>query len=115
MTAMKIDSLPPPAPGVERHVLEVEEELRLEVSFSKSCQFQITLVQGSAELLGVELAPNTTYTLSPDTGGLKIAIFTWHGCVLDVLSTDGSLEMSYKTDDTSSNVAAVNTNAQLEA
>ena len=115
MTAMKIDSLPPPAPGAERHVLEVEEELRLEVSFSKSCQFQITLVQGSAELLGVELAPNTTYTLSPDTGGLKIAIFTWHGCVLDVLSTDGSLEMSYKTDDTSSNVAAVNTNAQLEA
>ena len=115
MSAMKIDSLPPPAPGAERHVLEVEEELRLEVSFSKSCQFQITLVHGSAELLGVELAPNTTYTLSPDTGGLKIAIFTWHGCVLDVLSTDGSLEMSYKTDDTSSNVAAVNTNAQLEA
>ena len=112
---MKIDSLPPAAPGVVRHVLEVEEELRLEVSFSKSCQCQITLVHGSAELLGLELAPNTTYTLAPDSGGLKIAIFTWHGCVVDVLSTDGSLEMSYTSDETSSNVAAVNTNAQLEA
>lgn len=112
---MKIDSLPPAASGVQRHVLEVEEELRLEVSFSKSCQFQITLVHGSAELLGVELAPNTTYALAPDSGGLKIAIFTWHGCVVDVLSTDGSLEMIYTSDDTSSNVAAVNTNAQLEA
>jgi polyribonucleotide 5'-hydroxyl-kinase len=102
---MKIDSLPPAAPGVVRHVLEVEEELRLEVSFSKSCQCQITLVHGSAELLGLELAPNTTYTLAPDSGG----------CVVDVLSTDGSLEMSYTSDETSSNVAAVNTNAQLEA
>jgi polyribonucleotide 5'-hydroxyl-kinase len=112
---MKIDSLTPAAPEVVRHVLEVEEELRLEVSFSKSCQFQITLVHGSAELLGVELAPNTTYKLAPESGGLKIAIFTWHGCVIDVLSTDGSLEMSYTSDETSSNIAAVNTNAQLEA
>jgi polyribonucleotide 5'-hydroxyl-kinase len=112
---MKIDSLSPAAPGVERHVLEAEEELRLEVSYSKSCQFQITLIHGSAELLGIELAPNTTYNLAPDSGGLKIAIFTWHGCVVDVLSTDGSLEMSYTSNETSSNVAAVNTNAQLEA
>ena len=112
---MKLDNLPPAAPEAVRHVLEAEEELRFEVSFSKSCQFKITLVHGSAELLGVELAPNTTYTLAPDSGGLKIAIFTWHGCVLDVLSTDGSLEMSYTSDETSSNVAAVNTNAQLEA
>jgi polyribonucleotide 5'-hydroxyl-kinase len=112
---MKIDSLAPAAAGVERHILEVEEELRLEVSYSKSCQFQITLIHGSAGLWGVELAPNTTYTLAPDTGGLKIAIFTWHGCVIDVLSTDGSLEMSYTSNETSSNVAAVNTNAQLEA
>jgi polyribonucleotide 5'-hydroxyl-kinase len=112
---MKIDSLPPAAPDVVRHVLEVEEELRLEVSFSKSSQFQITLVHGSAELLGVELAPNTTYTLAPDSSGLKIAIFTWHGCVIDVLATDGCLEISYTSDETNSNIAAVNTNAQLEA
>jgi polyribonucleotide 5'-hydroxyl-kinase len=110
-----IDSLPPPVDGAERHILKAEEELRLEVSFSKSCQFQLTLLQGSAELWGVELASNTPYTLSPDSGGLKIAIFTWHGCVIDVLSPDGSLEMAYTSDETSSNVAAVNTHAQLEA
>jgi polyribonucleotide 5'-hydroxyl-kinase len=46
---------------------------------------------------------------------LKIAIFTWHGAVIDVLSPDGSLEMAYTSDETSSNVAAVNTHAQLEA
>jgi polyribonucleotide 5'-hydroxyl-kinase len=112
---MNIDSLPPAAAGVERHILKSEEELRLEVSFSKSCQFQLTLVHGSAELWGVELASNTTYKLASDSGGLKIAIFTWHGCVVDVLSTDGSLEMSYTSDETNSNVAVVNTNAQLEA
>jgi polyribonucleotide 5'-hydroxyl-kinase len=109
------EDLPPPAAGAERHVLKAEEELRLEVSFSKTCSFKLTVVQGSAELQGVELAPNHTYTLAADTGGLKLAIFTWHGCVVDVLSEDGSLEISYTSDETNSNVAAVNTHAQLEA
>ena len=112
---INLDALPPAATGAERHVLKAEEELRLEVSFSKSCQFQLTLLQGSAELWGVELASNTPYTLAADSGGLKIAIFTWHGCVIDVLSPDGSLEMAYTSDETSSNVATVNTHAQLEA
>lgn len=106
---------PPPAAGAERHILKAEEELRLEVSFSKTCSFKLTLVQGSAELQGVELAPGNTYALAADSGGLKLAIFTWHGCVLDVFSGDGSLEISYTSDETNSNVAAVNTHAQLEA
>ena len=109
--------LPPPASAdVTRHILKVEEELRLEVSFSKTCDFQLTLRQGSAELYGVELALNKTYTLAADTGGMKLAIFTWHGCVVDVECRDGvSLEISYTSDETNSNVAAVNTHAQLEA
>jgi polyribonucleotide 5'-hydroxyl-kinase len=112
------DSLPPPAAGAERHTLKIEEELRLEVGFSKTCNFKLTLVKGSAELLGVELALNQTYTLAADSGGLKLAIFTWHGCVVDVLVADdakGGLDMSYTSDETNSNVAAVNTHAQLEA
>jgi polyribonucleotide 5'-hydroxyl-kinase len=110
-------SLPPVATaGTERHVLKAEEELRLEVSFAKNSTFQITLRHGSAELHGIELALNHTYTLAPDTGGIKIAIFTWHGCVLDVFASDPSiLEISYTSDETNSNIAVVNTHAQLEA
>jgi len=108
------DDLPPPAStDVDRHVLKAEEELRLEVSFSKTCHCQLTLRQGSAELYGVELALNKTYTLAADTGGMKLAIFTWHGCVVDVECDN--LEISYTSDETNSNVAAVNTHAQLEA
>ena len=111
------DDLPPlSSADVTRHVLKAEEELRLEVSFSKTCDLQLTLRRGSAELYGVELALNKTYTLAADAGGMKLPIFTWHGCVVDVECRDGtSLEMSYTSDETSSNVAAVNTHAQLEA
>ena len=117
MDMTTVDDLPPPASAdVTRHILKVEEELRLEVNFSKTCDFQLTLRQGSAELYGVELALNKTYTLAADTGGMKLAIFTWHGCVVDVECRDGgSLEISYISDETNSNVAAVNTHAQLEA
>jgi polyribonucleotide 5'-hydroxyl-kinase len=112
-----LSSLPPVATaGTERHVLKAEEELRLEVSFAKNSTFQITLRHGSAELQGIELALNQTYTLAPDTGGIKIAIFTWHGCIVDVFTSDPSiLEISYTSDETSSNIAVVNTHAQLEA
>lgn len=117
MTPAGADDLPPPASAdVERHTLKAEEELRLEVSFSKTCDFALTLRQGSAELYGVELALNTAYELAADAGGMKLAVFTWHGCVMDVECRDGgSLEISYTSDETNSNVAAVNTHAQLEA
>lgn len=107
--------LPPLASGAERHVLKAEEELRLEVSFSKTSNFKLSLVHGSAELQGIELAPNHSYTIAADSGGLKLAIFSWHGCVVDVWSDEGSLDISYTSDETNSNVAAVNTHAQLEA
>jgi polyribonucleotide 5'-hydroxyl-kinase len=110
-----MEDLPALAEGAERHVLKAEEELRLEVGFSKTCNFKLTLVRGSAELSGVELALNHTYTLAADSGGLKLAIFTWHGCVVDVIADEGSLDISYTSDETNSNVAAVNTHAQLEA
>ena len=44
----------------------------------------------------------------------KVAIFTWHGCTLDVTNVD-SLDMIYDSDETDANVAYVNTHAQLEA
>lgn len=50
------------------------------------------------------------------SGHAKLAVFTWHGCVLDVNVEFGKeLEISYTSDETVANVAYVNTHAQLEA
>lgn len=103
----------PPAVG-ERHVLKAEEELRVETRFHKQARLQVLLRQGSVELFGAELAVNRPYFFA-DGGGMKLALFTWHGCVVDVWLNDSShLESSYVTDETACNVAYVNTHAQLE-
>lgn len=101
----------PPAQG-ERHVLQPETELRLEVSHgsSNSGGLSLTLQRGSCELWGVELALKKTYRIH---GGCKLALFTWHGCVIDVECD--ALEISYTSDECNANVAFVNTHAQLEA
>mmetsp|Transcript_23444 Transcript_23444/g.32872 ORF Transcript_23444/g.32872 Transcript_23444/m.32872 type:complete len:462 (+) Transcript_23444:222-1607(+) len=99
-----------PEPQGERHVLEAETELRLEVSHGASAECKIRLVKGSCELWGAEMALNRDYLL---LGGTKLALFTWHGCVVDV--DCDSLEISYTSDETNANVAYVNTHAQLEA
>lgn len=101
------DDLEPP--HGERHVLEAETELRLEVPHGgKTCTIQ--LMRGSCELWGVELALNQQYIL---TGGMKLALFTWHGCVVDV--DCDAMEISYTSEETQANVSYVNTHAQLEA
>jgi polyribonucleotide 5'-hydroxyl-kinase len=100
----------PPVVG-ERHSLQPQEELRVEVSFSQSHACTFTLQKGSCELWGCELALGKPYTIHQ--GGVKLALFTWHGCVVDVDAAD--LEISYTCDETECNVSFVNTHAQLEA
>jgi polyribonucleotide 5'-hydroxyl-kinase len=114
-TSNNNSDLPPLAPGSDRHILKAEEELRLEVSFQKQTTCKILLQQGSCELYGVELALNREYVLSD--GGLKLALFTWYGCVLDISCESSQLEICYTADasETSCNIAFVNTHAQLEA
>lgn len=102
-----------PAPQGQRHILGAEEELRLEVGFQKQSTCQIIVLKGSCELQGVELATNKPYIFTD--GGLKLALFTWHGCVIDVLCDESLLEISYTSDETACNIAFVNTHAQLEA
>ena len=105
--------LPPPEGDATRHVLEAEEELRLEVPFlgtKQETQCTILLQKGSCEVWGVELALNKPYRLD---GGFKAALFTWHGCVVDILCEH--LDISYTSQETAANVAYVNTHAQLEA
>ncbi|KAL7543700.1 hypothetical protein ACHAWF_007446 [Thalassiosira exigua] len=102
------DNPPPPADGATRHTLVPESELRIEVPVGAS--IAVSLRSGSAELFGAELPPERPLRLS----GAKVAIFTWHGCVLDVHDED-KVDIIYVSEETESNVAYVNTHAQLEA
>ena len=103
-------SLPPPADAsISRHILSPESELRIEIPCGISST--ITLRAGSAELFGAELAiDRPLHNLT----SAKLAIFTWHGCTLDVSNQD-QLDIIYVSDETDANVSYVNTHAQLEA
>eukprot|EP00980_Cylindrotheca_fusiformis_P006913 scaffold1442_cov128-Cylindrotheca_fusiformis.AAC.34 len=93
----------------ERHILQPQEELRVEVAYGTQ-PLNFILQKGSCELWGCELAVGKKYSIA--TGGVKLALFTWHGCVIDV---DAEVEISYTSEETDANVAFVNTHAQLEA
>lgn len=108
---MDTSDLPPPVG--ERHILSPEEELRLEVPFSRGTSCQLLLQKGSCELLGVELVTGKPVIIADD-GGLKISFFTWHGCVIDI-DCEHSEKIVYSSDETNLSVAIVNTHAQLEA
>jgi polyribonucleotide 5'-hydroxyl-kinase len=111
MATANTSTLPDPEEGATRHTLKAEEELRLEVGFFKHTVTTIVLRAGSAELFGVELALSHTYDFHG--GGLNLPIFTWHGATVDVKCD--RLEIAYISDETSTNIATVNTHAQLEA
>ena len=88
----------PPAPAQTRvQTLKANTEFRFEVSFTSTAK--IRLVSGTAELFGTELAPNVPFTFS----GSKAAIFTWHGCTLEV---DGNTESEYIAEETEMTVWA---------
>ncbi|KAL1798652.1 hypothetical protein ACET3X_002689 [Alternaria dauci] len=81
-----------PAPTATRtQDLAANTEYRFEVSFSRT--LTIKLQSGTAEFFGTELAPSTTYTFQ----GTKGAIFTWHGCKLDI---GGEVESDYVAEET---------------
>jgi len=95
--------------------LEKESELRIEVPNYSSSSTQsgsgmctLRLMSGSAELFGAELAVDKAYPLT----GTKVAVFTWHGCTLEIT---GKLEIVYVSKETNANLSYVNTHAQLEA
>jgi len=113
---------PPPING-ERHTLKADTELRIEVPTNVTAT--IILLQGSAEIFGAELCCAPANTKSSDdyikqsyrvSGHSKFAIFTWHGCTIDVEVEFGkSLDIIYTSDETACNIAYVNTHIQLEA
>lgn len=71
--------------------LPANTEYRFEVSFSRT--LTVKLQSGTAEFFGTELAPSTTYSFQ----GTKGAIFTWHGCKLDI---GGEVESDYVAEET---------------
>ena len=87
-------------------ILSAESELRFETGES-DC-YVIQLMEGSAEIFGVEMVLNREYTFTDE----NIAVFTWYGCKLIEIS--GSCKISYVSTDTPM-TAIVNTHAQLEA
>ncbi|XP_056636104.1 protein CLP1 homolog [Diorhabda sublineata] len=65
---------------IQEFVLEQDNELRFEVE-SKNEKVYLTLKSGTAEIFGTELVKAKTYEF---TSGAKVAVFTWHGCVVEV-------------------------------
>ncbi|KAK4511529.1 uncharacterized protein ATC70_012744 [Mucor velutinosus] len=61
--------------------LEPDHEFRFEVEFNN--KVQIKLAKGTAEIFGTELAVGITYTFT----GRKAAVYTWHGCTLEIKGT----------------------------
>jgi polyribonucleotide 5'-hydroxyl-kinase len=90
---------------LQQYVLQPETELRCEIQ--ESGTLRVTLLEGSAEVYGIELAINREYVF----GDENIAVFTWYGCTLQTYSENAS---SYISDSTPM-VAYVNTHIQLEA
>jgi len=85
--------------------LPARNELRFEVAANKP--YRIRLIRGSAEIFGTELGQNIQYTFS----GTKAAVFTWHGCTLEL---QGDAESEYIGSETDAMVEWMNLHGMLE-
>nr|KAF6342667.1 cleavage factor polyribonucleotide kinase subunit 1 [Pipistrellus kuhlii] len=85
--------------------LERETELRFEVEASQTVQLE--LLAGMAEIFGTELTRNKKFTFD---AGAKVAVFTWHGCSVQL---SGRTEVAYVSKDTPM-LLYLNTHTALE-
>jgi len=72
--------------------LTQDEELRIEVA--SGSEAKLIIHDGQAEIFGTELVKNKPYVFA---AGVKAAIFTWHGCSIEVT---GELEVCYVSSET---------------
>ncbi|KAF2497106.1 Clp1-domain-containing protein [Lophium mytilinum] len=86
-------ALAPSSTETRTQDLPAGSEYRFEVPFTRTLRLRI--LSGTAELFGTELAPNSkdAYTLS----GTKGAVYTWHGCRLELA---GEPESEYVAEET---------------
>lgn len=92
-------------PKPVEYKLEPDSELRFEVE--GNANVFVELKSGMAEIFGTEIVRNKKYLF---TAGTKMAVFTWHGCTLELT---GKTEVVYTAKDTPM-VIYVNTHAALE-
>ncbi|NXW46353.1 CLP1 kinase, partial [Nyctiprogne leucopyga] len=90
---------------VAKFELERETELRFEVEASQTVQLE--LLTGMAEVFGTELTRNKKFTFD---AGAKVAVFTWHGCTVQL---SGRTEVAYVSKDTPM-LLYLNTHTALE-
>lgn len=92
LAAPPTEALSVPTSSITREQdLPANTEYRFEVSFSRT--LTVRLRSGTAEYFGTELAPSTTYSFQ----GTKGAIYTWHGCKLEL---GGEVESDYVAEET---------------
>ncbi|KAG8191312.1 hypothetical protein JTE90_006064 [Oedothorax gibbosus] len=72
--------------------LDEQTELRFEVE--ANCKVTLELKSGTAEIFGTELVKNKKFAFSC---GEKVAVFTWHGCALELV---GKPEVAYVAKET---------------
>ncbi|XP_072038942.1 polyribonucleotide 5'-hydroxyl-kinase Clp1-like [Amphiura filiformis] len=89
----------------KEYKLQKDTELRFEVE--QNASVIVKLKDGLAEIFGTELIRNHNYTF---TSGAKIALFTWHGCTVNL---KGKTEVAYVSKETPM-ITYLNTHAALE-
>ena len=87
--------------------LKPQTEWRFEAPF-QGPPYTIRLLSGQAELFGAELAPKQAYNLA----GTKGAVFTWHGCQLEM---SGEAESEYVGLETEYAMRWMNVHGMLES
>lgn len=92
-------------PKPVEYKLDPDTELRFEVE--ANAKVTVELKSGMAEVFGTEIVKNKKYLF---TAGSKMAVFTWHGCTIEV---GGKTEVAYVAKETPM-VIYVNTHAALE-
>eukprot|EP00002_Diphylleia_rotans_P033095 TRINITY_DN7001_c0_g1_i4.p1 TRINITY_DN7001_c0_g1~~TRINITY_DN7001_c0_g1_i4.p1 ORF type:complete len:351 (+),score=62.83 TRINITY_DN7001_c0_g1_i4:56-1108(+) len=68
----------PKSPETQRFELKPTQELRFQVAVSEAATLK--LVSGNAEIFGTEIVSGKVYEFSQT----KLAVFTWHGCILEL-------------------------------
>ncbi|XP_038044313.1 polyribonucleotide 5'-hydroxyl-kinase Clp1-like [Patiria miniata] len=91
--------------GIKEYKLEKDSELRFEVETDEIVELR--LKEGLAEVFGTELLKSRVYKF---TSLAKVAVYTWHGCSLNL---KGKTEVAYISRDTPMTVY-LNTHAALE-
>ncbi|XP_078378577.1 protein CLP1 homolog [Oculina patagonica] len=90
---MEVEQEKGPPEERQQWKLEKDTELRLEIPEEKG-KAELVLLQGQGEVFGTELIKNKKFTFK---AGSKVAIFTWHGCTVEI---SGPLEVAYVSKET---------------